>query len=699
MNDDYFSKNSRNDLPSVLIVTPEKLMFLIHVEENILDDVSTIIFDEAHQLDAGERGVTFELLQATLDRLVDPKIQRLFISAVIGNPQTISEWFNSGKNIAISSVKAKRYSNTYGFAKWDSKNNFGNLFLIRQEDAFDDGWVKIKNIIQPKRITKNKTEPNFKRANKSTALRWETVLLTEKFSGKGMVAVFVPRKDSLKNLANEFVTYADSNQKFEKNILNDTLISEKEKISMLLQLNFGSDNVFVQAFKYGVFVHDRDIPLGIRNSIEYAARKKHIGLLLCTTTLSQGVNLPIKTMIVTSLGNGKLQLKSRDINNLIGRVGRSGIVNEGNTIFVENNSKTSNTKIKTAIITIMNNMKIENLGSSLLDLFVEKPVNEFDYNSHILTIDEWFNNDFLDDPNLWIRINIKESQRFLEKAYLEKAQTIEKIENFLMSFWEIIQLGDIADNVDDIAKNTYAYHIANEKKKELLIELFHRLYDKLVKYNVNSTSAKLFSRTLCGINDSIHMNKWVSENIDNILYSDDININLVTIWPYIILRDTILQDEDQQTVLELLKAWINGESYELLVTRWKGFGDVKIHNKRASIESVVSICEQDFQYNFSMYLSSLSEMIDDPVKKNRLIQLQESVSVGLAKKSEKIVFGLGINDRYLARKISEYIGNEDYETNEIINWIQDNKSILKQQLNGFLPAYFTNIIDGLKSIV
>ena len=60
-----------------------------------------------------------------------------------------------------------------------------------------------------------------------------------------------------------------------------------------------------------------------------------VRFVVCTSTLAQGVNLPIRYLIVTSVYQGKEQIKVRDFHNLIGRAGRAGMHTEGSILFAD----------------------------------------------------------------------------------------------------------------------------------------------------------------------------------------------------------------------------------------------------------------------------------------------------------------------------------------------------------------------------
>ena len=49
----------------------------------------------------------------------------------------------------------------------------------------------------------------------------------------------------------------------------------------------------------------------------------------------QGVNLPIRYLIITNIYQGQERIKVRDFHNLMGRVGRAGMHTEGSVIFAD----------------------------------------------------------------------------------------------------------------------------------------------------------------------------------------------------------------------------------------------------------------------------------------------------------------------------------------------------------------------------
>ncbi|WP_211256243.1 hypothetical protein [Edaphobacter aggregans] len=55
--------------------------------------------------------------------------------------------------------------------------------------------------------------------------------------------------------------------------------------------------------------------------------------VLCTSTLAQGVNLPIRYLVISGTSQGMEKIRTKDFQNLVGRAGRAGMHTEGTIIF------------------------------------------------------------------------------------------------------------------------------------------------------------------------------------------------------------------------------------------------------------------------------------------------------------------------------------------------------------------------------
>jgi hypothetical protein len=101
-----------------------------------------------------------------------------------------------------------------------------------------------------------------------------------------------------------------------------------------LRREFGEQWIGTRALAAAAVLHHGDIPQETREILEELLRRAQVIFAICTTTLAEGVNLPIRTLVLYSvqrrLSDGAVDpLLSRDIKNLVGRAGRAGATTKG----------------------------------------------------------------------------------------------------------------------------------------------------------------------------------------------------------------------------------------------------------------------------------------------------------------------------------------------------------------------------------
>ena len=83
--------------PHILVTTPEtfQLMFTGKNLRELLKSVRAVIIDEVHDLAASERGWQLSIGISRLEALSGRKVQRIGLSATVGNPSEVSRWLSS----------------------------------------------------------------------------------------------------------------------------------------------------------------------------------------------------------------------------------------------------------------------------------------------------------------------------------------------------------------------------------------------------------------------------------------------------------------------------------------------------------------------------------------------------------------------------------------------------------------------------
>ena len=84
------------DAPQFLLITPESLEVILHEKESAaaLSNLRYVIVDELHAFVESERGVHLRILLDRLDRIARAPVQRIGLSATVGNPDEVLAWLS-----------------------------------------------------------------------------------------------------------------------------------------------------------------------------------------------------------------------------------------------------------------------------------------------------------------------------------------------------------------------------------------------------------------------------------------------------------------------------------------------------------------------------------------------------------------------------------------------------------------------------
>lgn len=113
----------------VLFTTPESLDVLLSKNMSLLRRVKYVIADEIHQIFGTPRGDQFAFLLQRLDHLVGAHIQRIALSATVGDPAEVSKWLSAQREPARV-IEAPGGRSIIGTFRWLS-----HLSLLRD-------WVR-----------------------------------------------------------------------------------------------------------------------------------------------------------------------------------------------------------------------------------------------------------------------------------------------------------------------------------------------------------------------------------------------------------------------------------------------------------------------------------------------------------------------------------------------------------------------------
>lgn len=307
----------------LLVATPESFMSIESSSEETLDSFTLVICDEGQLLEDKSRGINYEML---LSRLRQRNTVRfLFISAIIPNIDVVNRWLK-GTNEHIG----------------DSRYRPSKLLLAEalvSDDKVDlylesgDGGETIHEITTF--VTKENVLGDSLRKYDGKQRRWKVnyipvgCALALRSLKAGPVLLFTTGKTkgvSCTALAKHLMLMVKKGGFYApENYVGDT--EQLTKLYEYASYQLGRDHLFCQVLAHGFAYHHGDVPQDLREKIERAYDRGVFRLIVSNTTLAEGVNLPIKTIVITfamDQSNRGNFLPNTRLKNIIGRVGRAG---------------------------------------------------------------------------------------------------------------------------------------------------------------------------------------------------------------------------------------------------------------------------------------------------------------------------------------------------------------------------------------
>ncbi len=302
----------------IIVTTPEKFDIMQRSKHPFVDKLRLVIVDEAHNIQDGERGAKLELLLAML-RKNDRNLKILMLSPFMKNAKEIAEWLSGdrGSDILVNWKPAQQFT---GVSRNVSLSPRGSIQCVKYiPSACNDVYSEefLLEIYKLSRKEDSKIKQSYLLAEKYKQLGGVLVLCTQQRYTESFVRLYLGKEDIVEE--------------------------EKIKIASLLELvetEMGKDSLLYQVLMKGCAYHHSALPLNIREEIEDAIRRSCIKVVAATTTLAQGMNFPIATVIFQGMkmpqGSASRNMSSSEFWNVAGRAGRALVDKEGHVIAVCN---------------------------------------------------------------------------------------------------------------------------------------------------------------------------------------------------------------------------------------------------------------------------------------------------------------------------------------------------------------------------
>jgi helicase len=319
----------------VIVATPEALSGFLSIEADFLSHVSLVICDEGHLLDGKARGVGLELLLARMKARGEGSPKFVFISAIVPNIEEINEWLGGGRDTVIRSSFQPAIAE---FAKLQvSGKNTDTVVDLVLSPHHEPSAFTLERFLSVDDFRYRNPSTGRLKTFSFSSIKTQAIATARKALPMGAVAVFAANKRGNQGsvgLAQELIRQLDEPLPLGSPIQFVEDIQALQAVIEYLSLEYGVDWIGTKALSIGAVLHHGDIPQETREVVEALVRRGNVKFVICTNTLAEGVNLPIRTLVLYSvqrrMPNGASDnLLARDIKNLVGRAGRAGVSTKG----------------------------------------------------------------------------------------------------------------------------------------------------------------------------------------------------------------------------------------------------------------------------------------------------------------------------------------------------------------------------------
>lgn len=694
--DDWLSATSQK--PRVLVFTPEKLGFVIRHEKGFLESAGLFVFDESHLIDNVTRGPAYEMLLSEI-LFRHKEAQYVFISAVVSNAADLAGWAFGNPNDVVSSPDIQVTEKSIGVLKRVSHGKpFGSkVAFSKKENPFEEDFfvpidIEKQNLSLRGRERKPREFPDC--STNSALSRDSATIFADRLAGKGASAIYIPKKNSVWSF---FSHLSDCSSRGLCLSRLSAALDEGEKAGFkyLFGLHYGPESCFSDSLELGILPHYGNLQGEIRSAVEHAVQDSKAKCIVCTSTLAEGVNLPIRYLFITGVSTGREKTKTRDFQNLIGRVARSGKYSEG-TIFLtdpelcDQRTQKEYSRLCEAGLT-------EKCESAINNLIKDEPGPNPMSQSVIPgprianVILENISNPLLESMLSGLFCEAFKCDKATGDAMSSRRiRALEAIECYVADALEAGE-GDI--DIMKICVSTYAYHCLDEEDQEYLIKVFEAVLEKVSGSDVVQFCAK----SHMGLRRSLSMMQWLESPQAQSFFSGNFADlkELVDGFYYVTQKDASRISTDSFAVL--VDCWLDGKNIKESMNALNEL--ITAEDKKAINEQAVEKeLAQSIKYAFSHFISCVIDALEEKtslapsIAIEKLKEVQRFVKYGTRSIRTTIICEELFDDRFVSRLVFDVIGDGAADRSAVNAAIVSNQDSITETLEN-LPSYFMHVFE------
>lgn len=318
---------------AVEVMTPERLSHMLRREPDaVLNRFSMFVIDEAHMMGQPGRGLLLESLVATL-ATTDARL--VLLSGVMGNAAQVATWLDDTRPEVLytSDWRGPRRLHALLYTKplWgqgttrqrrSTRYPVAETYPLVGELQVRPAESRIHTLTatQVGEYVRHSHPDGGYEAGPSTPFYKRCARVGTALMKAGSLLMIVSQRAYARDAAKEIASHLDPT-------------STTDELVEFLTERLGAEHPLVDCVDRGVGYHHAGLPTDILEALEQATRDERLRALVATTTLTDGVNLPVRTVLISESKypgqDPSQQMDAAQLLNAVGRAGRAGRETEG----------------------------------------------------------------------------------------------------------------------------------------------------------------------------------------------------------------------------------------------------------------------------------------------------------------------------------------------------------------------------------